>query len=175
MYTDAGGRRVLTGVTFNVRLADGEALPQGFAGNADRWHVQDMLRAIGAVLKDRPILRWLANGWIDANHRNKGDDRGRIAMAHVWVTLPNPDGIFADSNRTVPYLKMQLPASFATGASEAAARGVDFATPNGCRGADRRAAVKRQCTQGDVTRAAYDVQSRDRPGTREPDTGAART
>lgn len=133
MYTEIGGRRVLTGVTFNVRLGDGEALPQGFAGAADRWHVHDMLRAIEAALKDRPILRWLANGWIDATYRNKGDNRGRVAMTHVWVTVRNPDGVFADSNRTVPYLKLGLPASAADGASEAAARGVDLATANGCR------------------------------------------
>ncbi len=132
MYTVIDGRRVLTGVAFTVRLADGEAVPQGFAGDADRWHVHDMLRAIEAALADRPILRWLANGWIDANYRDRGDDRGRIAMAHAWVTLPNPDGIFADANRTLPYLKLGLPAAHATGASEAAARGLTLATAGGC-------------------------------------------
>ncbi len=132
MYTDIGGKRTLTGVTFNVRLGDGEATPQGFSGNADRWHIHDMLKAIEAALQDRPLLRWLANGWIDANYRNKGDDRGRVAMVHVWVGVPNPDGIFADHNRTVPYLKLGLPASLADGASVESAQGVNLATKNGC-------------------------------------------
>jgi hypothetical protein len=131
MYTTIAGRRVLTGVTFNVRLRDGEAMPAGFAGSADRWHAHDMLRAMEAALKDRPILRWLANGWIDANYRNKGDDRGRIAMMHLWVGIANPDGIFADHNRVVPYLKAGLPAGHA--GPMKAAHGVDMATPNGCR------------------------------------------
>jgi hypothetical protein len=132
MYTNIGGKQVLTGVTFNVRLADGEAVPEGFAGKADRWHVHDMLRAIEAALKDRPFLRWLANSWIDATYRDKGDDRGRLAMVHVWLGVENPDGIFADHNRVVPYLKLGLPASHADGASMAAAHGLALATDTGC-------------------------------------------
>jgi hypothetical protein len=131
MYTSVQGRRVLTGVTFNVRLGEGEAMPRGFAGTADRWHAHDMLRAIEAALADRPILRWLANGWLKANYFDKGDNRGRLAMIHVWVGVPNPDGVFADHNRTVPYLKMGLSVSYA-GAMNAA-HGIDMATPNGCR------------------------------------------
>lgn len=133
MYTVIDGRRVLTGVTFNVRLRDGEAMPEGFAGRADRWHAHDMLRAIEAALKDRPVLRWLASGWIDANYRSKGDDRGRLAMVHVWLGIDNPDGVFADHNRVVPYLKLGLPVAHARGASMAAAHGLDMATPGGCR------------------------------------------
>ena len=132
MYTTINGKRVLTGVTFNVRLGDDERVPEGFSGNADRWHVHDMLRAIEAALKDRPFLRWLANGWIDANYRDKGDDRGRLAMVHVWLGVENPDGIFADHNRMVPYLKLGLPASHAKGASMAAAHGLALATDTGC-------------------------------------------
>lgn len=131
MYTTINGRRVLTGVTFNVRLLDGEALPEGFAGTADRWHAHDMLRAIEAALSDRPILRWFANEWLKANYFDKGDQRGRVAMLHVWVGVPNPDGVFADHNRTLPYLKMGLPASDA--GSMDTAHGIDMATPNGCR------------------------------------------
>lgn len=132
MYTSIGGKRVLTGVTFNVRLGDGESVPEGFDGKADRWHVHDTLRAIEAALKDRPFLRWLANGWIDANYRDKGDDRGRLAMVHVWLGVENPDGIFADHNRMVPYLKLGLPDSHASGGSMGAAHGLALATDTGC-------------------------------------------
>ena len=132
IYTDIGGKHVLTGVAFTVRIAPGERVPEGFYGDADHWHVHDFERAIEASLVDRPILRALANWWLDANYRSKGDNRGRVAMVHAWVTLPNPDGVFADANRTVPYLKLGLPASFADGASVDAARGLNLATPGGC-------------------------------------------
>lgn len=132
MYTEIGGRMVLTGVSFNVRLAPGERMPEGFAGRADSWHVHDFEKAIAAATETRPLLRWLAQGWIDANYRAKGDDRGRIAMVHAWVTLPNPDGVFADHNRTLPYLKLGLPARWSDGASASAARGLHLATPKGC-------------------------------------------
>jgi hypothetical protein len=132
MYTEIDGRMVLTGVSFNVRLAPGERLPEGFAGAADRWHVHDFERAIAAATETRPLLRWLAQGWIDANYRQKGDDRGRVAMVHAWVTLLNPDGNFADHNRVLPYLKLGLPVGWARGASESAARGLHLATSKGC-------------------------------------------
>lgn len=133
MYTDIGGRKVLTGVAYTVRLGPGEPLPAGFDGPNDKWHVHDFEKAIAAALQDRPILRWLANGWLDRNYRSKGDNRGRIAMVHAWVTIPNPDGVFADYNRTLPYLKLRLPAAYAEGASVAAAKGLNLATTNGCR------------------------------------------
>lgn len=132
MYAEIGGRMVLTGVAFTVRLGPGEALPDGFAGSADKWHVHDFEAAIAAATETRPVLRWLANSWIDRNYRQKGDNRGRVAMVHAWVTLPNPDGIFADHNRTLPYLKLGLPTAWAEGASLQAARGLNLATSKGC-------------------------------------------
>lgn len=132
MYAQIGGRMVLTGVSFNVRLAPDEKLPRGFAGEADRWHVHDFEKAVAAATETRPVLRWFAQGWLDASYRNKGDNRGRVAMVHAWVTLPNPDGVFADHNRTVPYLKLGLPVSWASGASIEAARGLHLATAKGC-------------------------------------------
>jgi hypothetical protein len=133
MYTDIAGRKVLTGVAYTVRLAPGEPVPAGFDGPNDKWHVHDFEKAIAAALQDRPILRWLANGWIDRNYRSKGDNRGRVAMVHAWVTIPNPDGVFADYNRTLPYLKLGLPAAHAEGASVAAAKGLNLATADGCK------------------------------------------
>jgi hypothetical protein len=53
-------------------------------------------------------------------------------MVHAWVTLPNPDGVFADHIRTLPYLKLGLPVNWASGASKNAARGLHLATPKGC-------------------------------------------
>lgn len=132
MYTDIDGRQVLTGVAFVVRLAEGEPVPEGFAGHMDRWHVHNFVAAIEAATEERPFLGWLAKWWLDRNYRNKGDDRGRLAMVHAWVTMDNPDGIFADYNRTIPYKKLGLPEAYWQGASEEAARGLNLATEGGC-------------------------------------------
>lgn len=134
MYTLVNGRRVLTGVSFNVRIAPGERVPEGFAGDDDVWHVHDFPAAVAAALQDRPMLRWIANSFAPPHYVGKGDGRGRLAMVHVWTgPIPNPDGAFAHRNRAIPYAKLGLPLDFATGASEAAARGLNLAAPDGCR------------------------------------------
>ena len=132
MYTDIDGQKVLTGVAYVMRIGEGERPPEGFAGSSDRWHVHDFVGAIEAATEERPVLGWIANWWLDQNYRNRGDNRGRLAMAHVWVAMPNPDGVFADFNRTVPYKKLGLPDSYWRGASVAAARGLNLGTNNGC-------------------------------------------
>lgn len=132
MYTEIDGEMVLTGVAFVVRLGDGEPVPEGFAGSADKWHVHDFVRAIEAATEERPLIRLIANRWLDANYRNRGDNRGRLAMVHAWVTLDNPDGVFADYNRTLLYLKLGLPEGYWQGASMHAARGLNLATEGGC-------------------------------------------
>ena len=133
MYTWIGGKRVLTGVSFNVRIAPGEPVPDGFTGSMDEWHVHDFPKAVAAALQDRPFLRWVVNSFAPPHLVGKGDGRGRLAMVHVWTgPIPNPDGPFAHRNRAVPYAKLSLPLSFADGASEAAARGLMLATDKGC-------------------------------------------
>lgn len=129
MYTEIGGRKVLTGVTFNARLAAGEPVPEGFAGAADVWHVHDFRAFFAAALRDRPAARWLAERAIKA----RWGGRERLAMIHVWAgAIPNPDGVFAHYNRAVPYLKLGLPLALAEGATLEAARGLNLATPTGC-------------------------------------------
>ena len=49
--------------------------------------------------------------WLNNKCPSKGDNRRRLAMAHVWVIMPNPDSVFADFNRTLPYVKLGLPDS----------------------------------------------------------------
>jgi hypothetical protein len=132
IYAEIDRRRRLIGVTFNVRLAEGEPVPEGFAGPADRWHVHDFPKAIAAATEGRPLLRWLASSFAPAEFTRPGAGRGRVAMIHVWPTLPNPDGPFADRHRVLPYLKLGLRAEFADGASVRAAKGLHLATPRGC-------------------------------------------
>ncbi|MEL6767003.1 MAG: hypothetical protein AAFP17_07475 [Pseudomonadota bacterium] len=132
MYSTIGGEQVLTGVAFGIRIAPGEPLPEGFAGDADIWHVHNIPAVITAATAERPILRLLAGLWLEHGFKGTEDGRDRLAMVHVWATLDNPDGVFAHHNRLVPYLKHALPPHFADGASEASARGLAIAAPEGC-------------------------------------------
>ncbi|MEM7496396.1 MAG: hypothetical protein AAF371_00220 [Pseudomonadota bacterium] len=132
MYSMIGGEPMLTGVAFAIRIAEGEPLPEGFAGEADVWHVHDVPDVIAAATAERPILRFLAGMWLEHGFRGTDDGRDRLAMVHVWATLDNPDGVFAHHNRLVPYLKHGLPPHFAEGGTMAAARGLAVAAPDGC-------------------------------------------
>lgn len=131
-YAWINGRRELVGVSYVVRIAPGDPLPEGFAGDADQWHVHDVERAVAAATEGRWLLRLLANGWLDANYRNKGDNRSRLAMVHAWVTVPSPDGVFSTDNRALPYLRVGLPGTYAQGATAEAALGVNLAAKDGC-------------------------------------------
>lgn len=129
MYTVIAGRKVLTGVTFNVRLADGEPVPEGFAEQGDVWHVHDFRAFFDAALSDRPAMRRMVEGAM----KSRWGGRERLAMIHVWVgSIPNPDGVFAHYNRLVPYRKLGLAPAIAEGASLEAARGLNLATADGC-------------------------------------------
>ncbi len=133
MYTTIDGEKVLTGVAFVVRIAEGEALPDGFAGSEDRWHVHNAQQVIDEGLDSRPLARWVAQRF--ANSRFQDDDgvtRSRLAMVHVWTSPTSPDGVFSDFNRAIPYLKLGLPATYADGASLDAAKGLHLATEDGC-------------------------------------------
>lgn len=133
MYTRIDGRMVLTGVAFVVRIGAEEPLPAGFAGPRDEWHVHDLLTAINAATEDRPFVRSLAKWWLDGTYFKQGDYRHRLAMVHVWTEAPNPDGPFASYDRTLPYRKLGLPASYADGVSLDTARGVNLASDDACK------------------------------------------
>jgi hypothetical protein len=52
-------------------------------------------------------------------------------MLHAWVWSDNPDGMFAQQHRTLPYLRAGLPADWAKSGTVAAAWGVSLLR-NGC-------------------------------------------
>lgn len=132
MYTWIEGEPVLTGVAFVVRVGDGEPMPEGFTGSADHWHVHDLETILAGTLADRPILRWLGRRWVDNSFPGGEDGRKRLAMLHVWVTVPNPDGPFALHNTALPYLKHGLSPQDAPRFDDAVARGLALAVPEGC-------------------------------------------
>ena len=133
IYADIDGETVLTGVAFVVRIGAQDDVPAGFAGPRDQWHVHDFLAVVNAATEERPFLRGLAARWLDDTYFSEGDDRYRLAMVHVWTEHANPDGVFADVDRTLPYRKLGLPARYWQGASVEAARGLHLATRDGCR------------------------------------------
>lgn len=129
MYSDIAGERRLVALSYNVRIAPGEPMPEGFAGSQDRWHVHDMTAALHAATETRPVLGWLERGWLERD--GASDGRTRLAMVHLWL-IPNPMGRFAAHNPALAYLDLGLPADWARGVDLDTARGVALATPEGC-------------------------------------------
>lgn len=129
-YVELGGYRALVGVAYARRMAEGEPLPEGFAGDADVWHEHDFT-ALG---------------------------EGRIAMLHAWLWAPSPDGVFAERNPALPYIRAGLPPEWAQPDGEASARGVALLVPGACRrlgalagrraGAERGARLRDACDDG---------------------------
>ena len=136
MYSKIDGEWVLTGAAFVVRIGADEVVPEGFYGRMDNWHIHDMQAAWAAATEERPILRWLGNRWLKDGWLKDGENgRARTAMVHVWAALPNPDGVFADYNRTIPLLKHGLDLGHARHLSKEAALGLDLAAEDGCENA----------------------------------------
>lgn len=130
MYARIGGTMQLVALSYNVRIAPGEPVPDGFSGSRDAWHAHDFDAALDAALQDRPLLGWLAQGWFEREIADR-DGKTRLAMVHLWL-MPNPDGRFASHNRLLAYMDLGLPTAWAEGASMAAARGLALASDTGC-------------------------------------------
>ncbi|HEU0013579.1 MAG TPA: hypothetical protein VFQ45_07830 [Longimicrobium sp.] len=146
-YATIDGRKVLVGVAYTWYRRPGEPLPEGFAGEADVWHTHDVARLARAATAERPVLRWAVDRRIRRGRVGAGDGRTLLTMVHAWIWLDNPDGLFAEQHRVLPYLRAGLPADFAVGASEEAALGVALGGPEGCaveaRRTDRLAGLSR--------------------------------
>lgn len=146
-YATTDGRKVLVGVAYTYYRRPDEPVPQGFAGAGDVWHTHDVTRLARAATAERPLLRALVERRIRRGRVGAGDGRTLLTMVHAWVWSENPDGMFAEQHRGLPYLRAGLPASHAAGASEAAAMGVSLLASTGCadevRRTDRLAGLSR--------------------------------
>jgi hypothetical protein len=125
-YANIHGKRELVGVAFNVYQRPGEVLPEGFSGASDHWHVHDIPKLADALVADRPLLRRAVQRRAQSGKLGGGDHLARLVMLHVWVWSDNPDGMFAQQHRTLPYLRAGLPADWAKDASVDAAWGVSL-------------------------------------------------
>jgi hypothetical protein len=123
-YATIAGRRTLVGVAYNVYQRPGEQPPEGFAGTTDHWHVHDMPKLAKALVADRPLLSWIVDRRAQQGRIGAGDQRSQLVMVHAWIWSDNPDGMFAQQQRVLPYLRAGFPSEWATRADEDAAWGV---------------------------------------------------
>ena len=132
-YIQVGGRRVLVGVTYGRLQRPGDPLPDGFAGSADEWHVHDMPELIERLTRHQSrLVRHVAGRRMEALGMTGEDGRPKLAMLHVWLWSDHPDGMFANYNPTLPYLRAGLPTSWARPGDYAAARGIDLLNEGAC-------------------------------------------
>jgi len=137
-YLEVDGEYVLTGVAYSVYRDEGDPLPEGFAGDADGWHVHDLERIARAGTADRPFLRWLTEWRIRRGRLGPGDGRTELTMVHAWVWVENPLGVFAQDHFGLPYLRLGLPAEWAEGIDRETAMGVALAADGQCEQEIRR-------------------------------------
>lgn len=164
-YAHIDGKRVLVGVAYNVYQRPGEALPEGFAGETDVWHVHDLPRLARALVADRPLLRWLVKRRIERGKVGAGAGRTQLVMVHAWPWSENPDGMFALQQRALPYLRAGLPAEWAAAGDQNGAWGVSLAR-DGCTHELRRLdhlarpnSSQKQILRGGCEQAARTVRS----------------
>ena len=131
-YLKTDGDYVLTGVAYTVYRAPDEPLPDGFAGETDVWHLHDMMKISMTATEGRPLLRWITERRI-ANGRTRWDEeRPELTMVHAWTWLDNPDGVFAQDHRLIPYVRLGLPQAWGYNADVDAAYGVALLGDDAC-------------------------------------------
>jgi hypothetical protein len=131
-YATINGKRTLVGVAFTVYQRPSEKVPDGFAGPSDHWHVHDITKLQAAITDGRPLAAAIVRARTSRTNPAVASGRTNLAMVHAWTGLDNPDGMFAEKHRALPYLQAGLPASHASGATENAAWGVALIQKDGC-------------------------------------------
>lgn len=148
-YVLVNGKPQLLGVVYAVPLLRGEQPPDGPAG-PHAWH--DHSRTV----EDETILPL---------HHTPGtaQDEARLAMMHAWIWSINPEGMFAENNWAIPYIRLGLtphptsPASvgkalsFATGGRDYFELAIETAA--------RSTPVEKQRVKVAMDRAQAEVQS----------------
>jgi hypothetical protein len=106
-YVKINGRPTLTGVVYIVPLQQGESPPDAFGPEA-LWHEHN-----GTIDEE---------GLLPEHHSTPtAVTRTRVAFLHVWIRIPNANGIFAAENWAIPFLRLELPVpqTFPNGAARA--------------------------------------------------------
>jgi hypothetical protein len=112
-YADIGGELRLVGLAYTLPLAPDESPPAEPLG-LDVWHDHS-----GEVSEESLLLS-------HPSSISAPEPGFRLSMVHVWLPLTNPDGIFAQNNWRLPFLRagLEVPSRL----SSEAARGVSLAT-----------------------------------------------
>jgi hypothetical protein len=109
-YVTVDGKPRLTGVAYAVPLMPDE-LPPAWPWAGARWH--DHVRTVD----EETLLPHAGHAGHAAHAGHAGHEAGdgeesaqqpRLAMAHAWVWLANPDGDFAADNWAIPYFRLGL-------------------------------------------------------------------
>ena len=106
-YFTVADKPVLAGVVYAAPLRPGESPPAIFGRDA-LWHEHNGSLDEEALLPD--------------HHSAPSEAVGiRLAILHAWLWSPNPRGMFATENWTIPFLRLGLvaPDRFPEGASRA--------------------------------------------------------
>lgn len=111
-YVEVDGEPVLVGMAFTVPLGPGDEPPEEPFGRAV-WHDHS-----GSVDEETLLINHPAS-------MHHGGIGFRLSMVHVWTDLPNPDGVLAQNNWTLPYLREGIEAP--SHPDVAAARGLSLA------------------------------------------------
>lgn len=94
--------QTLVGTAYGTVQLPEAQLPDGFAGNEDEWHIHLPCTSVPGV------STLLAEGVEDCRALGGEPGTNRIAMVHVWINIPNPDGPFALDNPALPYVAVGL-------------------------------------------------------------------
>lgn len=136
IYATIDGERRLVGVAWTLYQQPGEPLPEGFAGDADHWHVHHVPALAAALVADRPLLARIVERRAARGELGAGDGRTELTMLHAWIGLENPAGMFANDNAALPYAMAGLPLAWAQADEPSAAKGIGLLLPGGCPGRD---------------------------------------
>ncbi len=130
-YVDLGGYRALVGVAYGHWQRPDEAVPEGFTGDEDVWHTHDLPEMVERLTRNQPwYVRWITSR--RAASWGGPDGRTQLAMLHVWLWSPSPDGVFANYNPALPYIRAGLPPEWARPGGVPGARAIGLLAPDAC-------------------------------------------
>jgi hypothetical protein len=130
-YALVNGERVLAGVEYEALLRSTDSVPEGFVGDSDRWRVEQRFGPRRGLPLNPAMRDALAQ---ERRGRSSwGNAYGQVARLRAWLWLPNPDGIFAEQHRALPYLRAGLPAAYADRGDWDAAQGTALLQEGACK------------------------------------------
>jgi hypothetical protein len=90
------------GFAYGLAQRSGSPPPEGFAGDRDVWHVHQTCHDLDAL--GSALVQSIA----DCEALGGRPGSSQIAMVHVWLDPPNPDGPFAPFNPALPFVAAGL-------------------------------------------------------------------